>query len=294
MAAGKAWERQVFAMVNEKIPIVEQVTVKAKIKGEMVESVLDALGRDVNGWVVLESKLNPGTKLRPGQALIREHLASGGEVTIAATDKDKIAELREKLKVGPKTSVSTSRYKIVNQGNVSTALSDLKVIPEGHGTILHPSGELTVHPPEEMKRIQAVMEKHPGLDMKAILQKARETGSDTGKAIAKETRLAGSGAEAAVKVSKEASEGLLKRGGRFLGKKALGAIPLVGAGYTLFAPGEASATERVVRAVAGEIGVGPLDLETLYDALNFVFINTEPGKPDPSPWLCAKTGTRCY
>ncbi len=182
MAAGKAWERQVFDKVNKQIPIVEQVTVKAKINGKTVESVLDALGRDAQGWVVLESKLNPSTKLTPEQTLIRQHLASGGSVTISATDKAKIAELRDKLKVGPNTSVSTSRYKIINRANASTVLAELDVIPKGHTTILHTSGDLTVHSPEEMKQIQALMQKHPGMDMTAIMEKAKEAASVPGKA----------------------------------------------------------------------------------------------------------------
>ena len=42
-------------------------------------------------------------------------------------------------------------------------------------------------------------------------------------------------------------------------------VPALGAGWTLFGPGDASAAERIVRAAAGEVGVGPLDLETLFD-----------------------------
>jgi RHS repeat-associated protein len=181
LVAGKAWERQVFDLIKKKLPIVEQVTVKAQIGGKTVESVLDALGRDANGWVVLESKLNPGTKLTRAQTLIREHLSSGGKVTISATDKAKIAELRDKLKVGPNTSVSTSRYEIVNKGNVGAVLSDLDVIPKGHGTVLHKSGELTVHTPEEMKKIQDIMAKHPSMDMTSVVEKARATVPDSGK-----------------------------------------------------------------------------------------------------------------
>lgn len=50
-----------------------------------------------------------------------------------------------------------------------------------------------------------------------------------------------------------------------VGKKVLKAFPIVGALVTLFEPGEASASERVLRAVAGEIAIGPIDLELVYD-----------------------------
>jgi hypothetical protein len=268
MAAGKAWERQVFDMVNKKIPIVEQVTVKAIINGKTVESVLDALGRDEKGWVALESKLNPATELTPNQILIREHLSSGGEVTISATDKAKIAEIRNKLKVGPNTLVSTSRYEIVNQANVSAVLSELNVIPKGHGTILHSSGELTVHTPDEMKRIQAIMEQHPRLDMKSIVQKAQET------TVSSETlEKVGKGGKQLIG---EVGEGFVKRGAKYVGRSLLKMLPLFGAAYTLFGPGEASAEERVGRAIAGEIGIGPIDLETYYDfAMSMAPIVTE-------------------
>ncbi|TNJ64555.1 toxin [Paenibacillus hemerocallicola] len=168
-AAGKAWERKVLDLVKERIPTVEQVTVKATIDGKVVESVLDGLGLDKKGWIVIESKLSAETELTESQKKIREHLLSGKAVTLSATDKAKIAEIADKLKVSPSTPISTSRYEIIRRGNVGKVLSELEVIPKGYGTVLHASGELSVHSQDEMQIIAAVMRNHPGMDSKTAV-----------------------------------------------------------------------------------------------------------------------------
>ncbi|CAG7644579.1 hypothetical protein PAESOLCIP111_04733 [Paenibacillus solanacearum] len=169
-AAGKAWERKVLDLVKERIPTVEQVTVKATIDGKEVESVLDGLGLDKKGWIVIESKLSAETELTESQKKIRDHLLSGKAVTISATDKAKVAEIADKLKVSPNTQISTSRYEIIRRGNVGKVLSELEVIPKGYGTILHSSGEVSVHSQGEMQIIATVMRNHPGMDTKTAVK----------------------------------------------------------------------------------------------------------------------------
>jgi RHS repeat-associated protein len=70
-------------------------------------------------------------------------------------------------------------------------------------------------------------------------------------------------------VSKAATTSVSKSAGKLFGDRVLKAIPFVGAGYTLFGPGEAEAGERIARTIAGEIGIGPFDLEMAYDVTSF-------------------------
>lgn len=259
--AGKLWERQVMDKAKAALPLVEQVTVKAVINGKEVTSVLDGLGRDANGWIVLESKLNPTTKLRDGQKQIKELLEKGGNVTISASDKDKIAELRKVLKMGPGASVSTDRYKVVHQANVSKVLSEIDAIPKGNKTILHNSGELTVHTPEEMKKFEELRVKHPSMRSEELAAKAqKEVADDAAKKAA--TKAADTAVKAGEEVLEEGAEKLAKKGA----KKLFSIAPLGGiGGELLLKDKDTSWGEAVLRGIGGEIGIGPLDLTTAYD-----------------------------
>ena len=88
---------------------------------------------------------------------------------------------------------------------------------------------------------------------------AGELGGKSGKIISKE-----------VKVAEQAGESLLKRGAKFAGERIIKSLPAAGAIFTLFTS-DAPWGERVARAAAGEIGVGPFDLEMCYDASIWVY-----------------------
>ncbi len=61
-----------------------------------------------------------------------------------------------------------------------------------------------------------------------------------------------------------AFEWILEKG-KWVVKKGGQSLPIIGAGVTiLFAPKDASAAEVGARVIAGEIGIGPFDLETAY------------------------------
>lgn len=60
------------------------------------------------------------------------------------------------------------------------------------------------------------------------------------------------------------ADSFLKKGSKFIGERALKALPLVPAVITLVTS-DAPARERIGRAIGGELGIGPLDLEMVYD-----------------------------
>ena len=70
----------------------------AKINGKDVVTVLDGLGLSEGKWFIVETKLHSDTALSKAQKQVKAHLEKGGSVTIAATDKDKLAELSKTLK----------------------------------------------------------------------------------------------------------------------------------------------------------------------------------------------------
>jgi RHS repeat-associated protein len=57
---------------------------------------------------------------------------------------------------------------------------------------------------------------------------------------------------------------IVKPVAKFVGERGVKALPLAGAAWTLFGPGDARAAERVYRAVAGEFGLGPIDAELVF------------------------------
>lgn len=176
---GKAWEKDILTKIDEKIPIAQQVTVRATINGEIVESVVDGLGKDKHGWFLAEAKLNPTTELSDGQKAIKAHLEAGGKVKVFASTTEKVSELGTKLGIsngfefGLDSSSGTERYKVINRVNAAEILSDLEVIPKGFGTIVHETGKITIHPPEEMEKISEALDKSPqGTSMKKIFDQA--------------------------------------------------------------------------------------------------------------------------
>jgi hypothetical protein len=68
----------------------------------------------------------------------------------------------------------------------------------------------------------------------------------------------------AKQISGEAGEKLMRRGAKFLVKRLLNAIPIAGAIFTA-ATAEGSVPERAARAAASEVGIGPFDLEFMFD-----------------------------
>jgi hypothetical protein len=105
------------------------------IKGKEVVSVLDGLAKTSTGWTVIESKLNPTTELRPGQAELLEHIKAGGTFTIVA-DVEKNAVLQNLLKVSSGTEIAATQYLVIHQGNAGQMLGELKAIgPDDIATI---------------------------------------------------------------------------------------------------------------------------------------------------------------
>ncbi|MHC1764551.1 MAG: RHS repeat-associated core domain-containing protein [Verrucomicrobiia bacterium] len=66
-------------------------------------------------------------------------------------------------------------------------------------------------------------------------------------------------------MAKMAKRAVLKKVAKAGLKLGIKALPIVGGLFT-YSTAEGSQGERVTRAVAGEVGVGPIDLETMYDA----------------------------
>lgn len=172
--AGKEWEKKILDKIDKKIPIVQQVTVQAEIEGELVVSVLDALGKDAEGWLIVEAKLSSTTELSDQQKAIRAHLLAGGSVTIVA-EKEKNEELKDKLEITSGTTISTSRYYVTHRGNASQVLSELNVIPEGSSTILSREGNLYVMTQKQINDIRKLQEAFDNkLSIETILEKATE------------------------------------------------------------------------------------------------------------------------
>ncbi|WP_433633987.1 SpvB/TcaC N-terminal domain-containing protein [Halomicrococcus sp. NG-SE-24] len=65
-------------------------------------------------------------------------------------------------------------------------------------------------------------------------------------------------------------KGAVKKAAKWSGEKIVKSIPLGGAIFTLIYS-DAAWGERLARAFAGEIGAGPLDLESAYDAIRWVY-----------------------
>ncbi len=58
---------------------------------------------------------------------------------------------------------------------------------------------------------------------------------------------------------------------RLGGKRLVKSLPVIGFVFTLFGSSEASAEESLARAAAGEIGIGPIDLESVFDAATYLY-----------------------
>ncbi|MHA7291289.1 SpvB/TcaC N-terminal domain-containing protein [Arthrobacter sp. MDT3-24] len=145
--------------------------------------------------------------------------------------------------------------------------------PRGDVQIDHAIDELALNPKKALRETNLGMRSgHAGVpggshntatEGRKTLRASQEAATET-KTVStatKEAKVLKAGEELGETAVKEATESV----GKKVLKKAVKWLPGVGALYTLFGPGEASASERGVRAVAGEIGIGPVDLESVWD-----------------------------
>ncbi|OQW61978.1 MAG: hypothetical protein BVN28_05985 [Nitrospira sp. ST-bin4] len=171
---GLEWERFILGKVGEKIPLVQQVNVKAKIGNETVTTVLDGLGLGVNGLEVIESKLNPSTTLRKGQRKLLDHIKAGGTFEIAVLDKEKLIELSSKLHVSPKTKLAAAGYHVVNRGNANEVLQTFKVIESNELMVFVKSGKFVKATKDEMLQVEKLIQGKPAY-VEDALTAVRET-----------------------------------------------------------------------------------------------------------------------
>jgi RHS repeat-associated protein len=128
--------------------------------------------------------------------------------------------------------------------------------------------------PDDVRReLNALEGKHKDLDVdeKKLLEEAEE---ELEKDLAKHADDAGKHADDADKLLKKGAKDVLERGSesgakrvaKWIGRKLGSILPLGGAvASVLFAPDDQHPVETGVRAVASEIGVGPVDLELAMD-----------------------------
>jgi RHS repeat-associated protein len=159
---GLAWEKYLLGEIEKKVPTVRQVTVKASIKGRMVESVLDGLSMTENGLEAIESKLNPTTKLRKAQQDVLDHIHSGGSFEISATRPEKLKELSTKLHVSPNSPLKSAAYHVVNRGNVNEKLQAFKVIGPDDLMVLVKDGKFIKATKDEMLAVEKILQGKTG------------------------------------------------------------------------------------------------------------------------------------
>jgi RHS repeat-associated protein len=244
---GKQWEAEIVNTLKSKFAAVDQVTVKATIDGKEVISVLDALAKTKEGFVVIESKLNPTTLLSDAQKALMGHVMAGGKFTIIGEAKEEA--LRTVLKVAPDAEISAIKYIIVNQGNASEILKSLKAIGPDEIATIAKGGVLEVLTKKEAEEVYKIvheggttMEWKKGIEiMRGRVQDAAAGAEKT--VVAKATQQAEKVAvqsltDEAEKVvvqsltdeaEKVVVQSLTKFALNKLGKAALASIPVIGA-----------------------------------------------------------------
>lgn len=174
LQAGKDWEKEMLDKVGKKVPLVRQVRVAAVINGEKVVSILDGLVFQGGKWAIIETKLNPDTKLRAQQKKIKEWLAAGNSVEIHAVD-DKLKELQKTFGKGNKTKIALDKdkYIIAHQGNAGEVLDKLKAKPKNLTAIINSKGKMTLHKQETLNKINQQRLKTPGLTLDQLKERIR-------------------------------------------------------------------------------------------------------------------------
>jgi RHS repeat-associated protein len=274
-AEGKAWEKEIMGKLKQKMALVEQVKVTAKIGNKTVVSVLDGLGKTADGWVVIESKLSDPT-LREAQEQIRKHLMSGGAVTVAASTREKLADLQKTLGISTKTPIATKTYDIVMQGNASQILAKYKAIPEGFGTVLHRTGEIEYLNPDQKKLFEKAMLEHPGKDTKQLMAQVRRVEQEAAEKATKEVAERGTR-----KLVKDVGESTAKKLGKRGAKLAGGSVP--GGSFAISCATDADCTSvsGFLYAASGEVGIGPVDLQLLIDVAVWLLPEDDPNYVSP-------------
>lgn len=155
--------------------------------------------------------------------------------------------------------------------------------PGGNVQIDHAIDDLALNPKEALNEMNLGMRQghagvpggshHAATEGRKALRASQDTAMEakTTPKASTEAKALNAGEELGEKAVKEATGSVGKKALKWVAKSA----PGVGALHTLFGPGEANAGERVVRALAGEIGIGPIDLESVWDYGTYLLESAE-------------------
>jgi len=214
LQAGKDWEAKVLTETMAGHEIVQQVTVTVTENNKEITSVLDALARTKEGFVVLETKLNPTTELSEAQQAVKRVVKAGGKFKISASDPAKIEELGKVLGLSSGAEVTASKqYRIIHQGNVTDVLRSLEVIGPDEITVITKSGSLQVVSKSEAEAIYKIAAKNQGMEWEQAAKVFREQVAEEAPALANAGRKVAAESVAAADLPKPSSGGIRGPGG---------------------------------------------------------------------------------